>query len=302
MTLLEAIVLAVVQGLTEFLPISSTAHLRVVPALLGWDDPGAAFSAVIQIGTLAAVLTYFWRDVLRILTAMLADLRGGKLATTHDAALGWMIAAGTIPIVVCGLLFKDAIETTLRSLYVVSVALVIVSVLLVLVELVVRRRIAAGEMGRDVGELTWRDAIVVGFAQAAALIPGTSRSGATIFGGLTCGLSREAAARYSFLLSIPSVFAAGLYQLIKAREELLASQDEVVNLVAALVVSAAVGYATIPWLLGFLRTHSTFVFIVYRLLLAGVLLALLTTDRLSPNDGDRQSADSPAAAAAALPR
>lgn len=301
MTLLEAIVLAVVQGLTEFLPISSTAHLRIVPALLGWDDPGAAFSAVIQIGTLAAVLTYFWRDVLRILTAMLADLRGGKLATTHDAQVGWMIAAGTIPIVVCGLLFKDAIETTLRSLYVVSFALVILAVLLALVELVVRRRIAAGDEGRDVGELTWRDAIVVGLAQAAALIPGTSRSGATIFGGLSCGLSREAAARFSFLLSIPSVLLAGLYQLVDARRELLASQSQVVNLVAALVVSAVVGYATIPWLLGFLRTHSTFVFIVYRLLLAGVLLALLTTGRLAPNDGDRHSADSPAAAAA-LPR
>ena len=301
MTLLEAIVLAVVQGLTEFLPISSTAHLRIVPALLGWDDPGAAFSAVIQIGTLAAVLTYFWRDVLRILTAMLADLRGGKLATTHDAQVGWMIAAGTIPIVVCGLLFKDAIETTLRSLYVVSFALVILAVLLALVELVVRRRIAAGDDGRDVGELTWRDAIVVGLAQAAALIPGTSRSGATIFGGLSCGLSREAAARFSFLLSIPSVLLAGLYQLVDARRELLASQSQVVNLVAALVVSAVVGYATIPWLLGFLRTHSTFVFIVYRLLLAGVLLALLTTGRLAPNDGDRHSADSPAAAAA-LPR
>src|SRR3972149_2843929 len=214
MSLLEAIVLAVVQGLTEFQPISSTAHLRIVPALVGWSDPGAAFSAVIQIGTLAAVLTYFWRDVLRIISAMLADLGRGKLATTHDAQLGWMIAVGTLPIIACGLLFKDQIETPLRSLYVVSAALIALALLLAVVELVVRRRIAEGERGRDVGELTWRDAIVVGFAQAAALIPGTSRSGATIFGGLTCGLSREAAARYSFLLSIPSVFAAGQSQFI----------------------------------------------------------------------------------------
>ncbi len=307
MTLLEAIVLAVVQGLTEFLPISSTAHLRIVPALLGWDDPGAAFSAVIQIGTLAAVLTYFWRDVLRIITAMLADLGRGKLATmklatSHDAQVGWMIAAGTIPIVVCGLFFKDQIETTLRSLYVVSFALIGLAVLLAMMELVVRRRIATGENGRDLDQLTWRDAIVVGFAQAAALVPGTSRSGATIFGGLACGLSRETAARYSFLLSIPAIAAAGAYQLIDAREELFASQSQVVNLVAALVVSAAVGYATIPWLLGYLRTHSTFVFIVYRLLLAGAILGLLTTGRLSPNDGDDQSADLPASAAAALPR
>jgi undecaprenyl-diphosphatase len=284
MSIVEAIVLAVVQGLTEFLPISSTAHLRIVPALLGWGDPGAAFSAVIQIGTLAAVLAYFWRDVVRILSAMVADLSRGKLATTHDALLGWMIAAGTVPIVVCGLLFKDEIKTTLRSLYVVSAALVVLALLLAMIELVVRRRIAAGDAGRDVSELTWRDALVVGFAQAAALVPGTSRSGATIFGGLTCGLSREAAARYSFLLSIPSVLLAGLYQLVDARAELFASQAQAVNLVVALVVSAAVGYATIPWLLGFLRTHSTFVFIVYRLILAGVLLGLLTTGRLSAGD------------------
>jgi undecaprenyl-diphosphatase len=302
MSLLEAIVLAVVQGLTEFLPISSTAHLRIVPALLGWSDPGAAFSAVIQIGTLAAVLTYFWRDVVRIIGAMLADARRGKLATTHDALVGWMIAVGTLPIVVCGLAFKHQIETSFRSLYVVSAALVGLAVLLAIVELAVRRRIAAGEPGRDVEQLTWRDAIVVGVAQAAALVPGTSRSGATIFGGLTSGLSREAAARYSFLLSIPAVLLAGLYQLVDARAELLSSQSQVVNLVAALVVSAAVGYATIPWLLGFLRTHSTFLFIAYRLVLAGVLLGLLASGRLAPDDGAGQSAESPAAVAAVFAR
>lgn len=282
MSIVEAIVLAVVQGLTEFLPISSTAHLRIVPALLGWQDPGAAFSAVIQIGTLVAVLAYFWRDIVRILSAMLADLRRGKLATTHDAMLGWMIGVGTVPIVVCGLAFKDAIETTLRSLYVVSAALALVALLLAAAEFWVRRRVAAGEVGRGVDQVTWRDAIGVGFAQAAALVPGTSRSGATILGGLCCGLSREAAARFSFLLSIPSIAAAGLYQLIDARAELLASQSQATNLATALMVSAAVGYATIPWLLGFLRTHSTFVFIVYRLLLAGVLLWLITSGRLAP--------------------
>lgn len=298
MSLLEAIVLAVVQGLTEFLPISSTAHLRIVPALLGWDDPGAAFSAVIQIGTLSAVVAYFWRDIVRILAAMLHDLSNGKLATTHDAMLGWMIAVGTLPIVVCGLAFKDQIETTLRSLYVVSAALIVLALLLAAIEVVVRRRVAAGDAGRGVEEVTWRDAIVVGFAQAAALVPGTSRSGSTIFGGLCCGLSREAAARFSFLLSIPSIAAAGLYQLVSAREELLASQSQVINLVAALLVSAAVGYATIPWLLGFLRTHSTFLFIVYRLVLAAILLGLLTTGRLAPNDGADQSAEAPAAGVA----
>lgn len=285
MSLLEAIVLAVVQGLTEFIPISSTAHLRIVPALLGWNDPGAAFSAVIQIGTLAAVLTYFWRDIVRIAAAMLADLGRGKLATTHDAQLGWMIAVGTLPIVACGLAFQDQIRTTLRSLYVVSAALLVVALLLAAAEVGVRRRRLAGREGRNVDQLTWRDAIVVGFAQAAALVPGTSRSGATILGGLVSGLNREAAARYSFLLSIPSILAAGLYNLIEARQELLASQGQVVNLLAALVVSAAVGYVTIPWLLGFLRTHSTFVFIAYRIMLAGVILALLSQGRLPAEDG-----------------
>lgn len=299
MELIEAIVLAVVQGLTEFLPISSTAHLRIVPALLGWGDPGAAFSAVIQIGTLAAVLSYFWRDVLRILTAMLADLRRGKLATTHDAMLGWMIAVGTVPIVVCGLLFKDTIETTLRSLYVMCAALAGVAVILAIAELVQRRRVAKGRPGREVGELTWRDAIVVGLAQATALVPGTSRSGATICGGLASGLSREGAARFSFLLSIPSIAAAGLYQLVSAREELFASQGQVLNLVVALLVSAAVGYATIPWLLGFLRTHSTFVFIVYRLVLAAVIVGLITSGKLKAVD-EAASPDQPQSTSSAV--
>jgi undecaprenyl-diphosphatase len=283
MGLVEIIVLAIVQGLTEFLPISSTAHLRIVPALMGWKDPGAAYTAVIQIGTLAAVLTYFWRDVVRILRAMLADLRRGRLATTHDAQLGWMIAVGTLPIIACGVLLKETIETTFRSLYVIVAALAGVAVLLAIAELFVSRRRAAGIEGRNVDEVTWRDAIVVGIAQACALVPGTSRSGATILGGLCCGLSREAAARFSFLLSIPSIFAAGMYQLVKARDTLLASRSQVVELVVALVVTAVVGYATIPWLLGFLRKRSTFVFIVYRLLLAGLLLALLMTGRISAN-------------------
>lgn len=282
MSWVETIVLAIVQGLTEFIPISSTAHLRIVPALLGWNDPGAAFSAVIQIGTLAAVLWYFWRDVVRIISAMLADLRRGQLAATHDARFGWMIAVGTLPIIVCGVLFRSHIKTTLRSLYVMSAALAGVAVLLALAEWVVHRRRAAGVMGRDMAEVGWRDAIVVGCAQAAALVPGTSRSGATILGGLCSGLTREAAARFSFLLSIPSIFAAGVFELIEAREELLASSNQVAKLVVALIVTAVVGYATIPWLLAFLRKRSTLVFIVYRLLLAGFLVFLLSSGRIPP--------------------
>jgi undecaprenyl-diphosphatase len=255
--------------------------LKIVPALLGWSDPGASFTAVLQIGTLAAVVWYFWRDVVRILAAMLADLRRGRLATTQDARLGWMIALGTLPIIVCGLVFKDQIKGTLRSLYVMSAALAGVALLLALAEWLVRRRAAAGISGRDVSEVGWRDATVVGFAQAAALVPGTSRSGATILGGLLCGLTREAAARYSFLLSIPSIFAAGVYELIEARKELLASSQDVAKLAVALVITAIVGYATIPWLLAFLRRRTMMLFIVYRLLLAALLLFLLASGRIA---------------------
>ena len=218
---IEIIVLAIVQGLTEFIPISSTAHLRIVPALLGWKDPGAALSAVIQIGTLVAVLWYFWRDVVRILAAMLADLRRGKLATTHDARLGWMIAA------------RHAADHRLRPglsrAHQDDVALAVRDE-----RRAGRRGAAAGNrrMGDSAAQRRrsckaatwiksgWRDAIVIGFAQAAALVPGTSRSGATILGGLCCGLTREAAARFSFLLSIPSIFAAGVFELIEARERI----------------------------------------------------------------------------------
>ncbi len=282
MSWIEIIVLAIVQGLTEFIPVSSTAHLKIVPTLFGWSDPGASFTAVIQIGTLVAVVSYFWRDIMRVITAMLADLRRGKLATTYDARLGWMIALGTLPIVVVGLVFRHQIKTALRSLYVMSAALAGVALLLAAAEWWVRRREAARIHGRDIGQVGWADAVVVGCAQAAALVPGTSRSGATILGGLTRGLTREAAARFSFLLSIPSIFAAGVFELLEARKDLLSSSQDAVKLLVATVVAGIVGYATIPWLLGYLRTRTMNVFIVYRLLLAALLWWLLTSGRLTP--------------------
>jgi len=282
LTWIQAIVLAVVQGLTEFIPISSTAHLKIVPALLGWEnDPGAAFTAVIQVGTLAAVLSYFWRDILRILAAMLADLKRGKLATTHDALLGWMIAVGTLPIIVAGLLFRHQIKSTLRSLYVMSAALAGVAILLALAEWWMRRREAAGHRGRDVSQVGWGDAIAVGCAQACALVPGTSRSGSTILGGLARGLTREAAARFSFLLSIPSIFAAAVFEVVEERHTLFATSQDALKLGVAVVVAGIVGYATIPWLLGYLRARTMNVFIVYRLLLAALLLWLLFSGRLA---------------------
>jgi undecaprenyl-diphosphatase len=281
MSWIQIIVLAIVQGLTEFIPISSTAHLRIVPALLGWPDPGAAFTAVLQIGTLAAVLWYFWRDVVRILRAMISELRRGWWPTSHDAQMGWMIAIGTIPIVVAGLLFRHQIKSTLRSLYVMSAALAGVAVLLAIAEWWMWRREAAGLRGRGVEQVRWRDAIVVGCAQACALVPGTSRSGSTILGGLFCGLTREAAARFSFLLSIPSIFAAAVLEIVEERNVLLASSQDAAKLLVALVIAGVVGYLSIPWLLGYLRSRTMAVFIVYRLLLAALLLWLLFSGRIS---------------------
>ncbi len=279
MDVFRALVLGVVQGLTEFLPISSSGHLRIVPALLGWDDPGAAFTAVIQIGTLAAVLAYFRDDIRRIGRAWTRSLGGGRRGDL-DARMGWMMIAGTVPIVVCGLAFKDQIETTLRSLYVVAGAMIGLALLLALAETRVRLQVRTGRPQKDLKDITWTDALVTGLAQALALVPGSSRSGVTIMAGLFAGMSRETAARFSFLLSLPSVLAAGIYQLYRARGELMSTQDDVMALAVATLVSGVVGYASIAFLLRYLKTHTTMIFIAYRLLLGGLIFYWLSTGRL----------------------
>ena len=282
MELFQAVVLGIVQGLTEFLPISSSAHLRIVPALVGWDDPGAAFTAVIQIGTLVAVLAYFRHDIVRIGWAWTRGLIERRPLAEFDAQLGWMIIVGTVPIVVCGLAFKDAIETTLRSLYVVATALIVLAALLAVAEWAVRRRVAARRQPKQLADITWSDVVTTGVAQAMALVPGSSRSGVTITAGLFVGMSRETAARFSFLLSLPSVLAAGVYQLYAARSELFGSTQDVAALVVATVAALVSGYAAIAWLLYYLRTHTTYLFIVYRLLLGGLLFYLLADGRVAP--------------------
>ena len=206
MSVLEAIVLGIVQGLTEFLPISSTGHLRIVPAMLGWEDPGAAFTAVTQLGTMAAVLLYFRADLWRISRAWLGSLRDPGLRGTPDARLGWYILLGTLPISVFGLLFKDQIETGARDLYLIGSALIVLGLILLLAEQVGRR-------DRDFEHIRTKDGIAIGLAQALALVPGVSRSGATITAGLFMGLDRPAAARFSFLLSVPAVVLSGVFQL-----------------------------------------------------------------------------------------
>jgi undecaprenyl-diphosphatase len=279
--LLEAVVLGIVQGLTEFLPISSSAHLRIVPALLGWSDPGAAFTAVIQIGTLIAVLAYFRRDIVRIGRAWAKGILSGRPLEDLDARMGWMMIAGTLPIVVCGLVFKDAIETTLRSLYVVAGALIALALLLAAAEMFMKRQSKAGKHQKLLDEVRWPEAIFVGLAQAMALVPGSSRSGVTITAGLFSGLSRDTAARFSFLLSLPSVLAAGVYQLYSEREALLGSQEDIVALLVATLAALISGYASIAFLLYYLKTHTTYVFVAYRIVLGVLILYWLANGSLS---------------------
>lgn len=273
MSYLEAVVLGLVQGLTEFLPISSTAHLRIVPALLGWKDPGAAYSAVIQLGTVAAVLVYFAKDLARLTRAFLGGLTSRQPFGTFDARLAWYVGLGTIPIGVCGLLFKKSIETSLRSLYVISTSLIALAVVLFVVEKVASHR-------RTIEQMTLKDGLVIGAWQAVALIPGSSRSGTTITGALSLGFTRADAARYSFLLSIPATTLAGVFEL----KHLLAATDGPGLDVLAIgtLVSFLSGFAAIFGLLRFLRTRSTLVFVAYRIALGLALLGLLSAGVLSP--------------------
>lgn len=283
MKLFEAIILGIVQGLTEFLPISSTAHLRIVPALAGWNDPGAAFTAIVQIGTLAAVLIYFYRDITTILKAVLQGIANGRPLGTQESKMGWMIATGTLPIVVFGLLFKTEIETSLRSLYSISAALIGLALLLTLAEHRMKKRLSEGLAMKSMDDIGWKETLLIGLAQSIALIPGSSRSGVTITGGLFLNLSREAAARFSFLLSLPSVFAAGIYQLYKTRDIIFSSPDNLAAILVATVVSGIVGYASIAFLLNYLKNHSTTIFIIYRFALGGTILLLVTTGLLPAN-------------------
>ncbi len=273
MTLLEAAVLGVVQGLTEFLPISSTAHLRIVPALLGWEDPGAAYSAVIQLGTVVAVLAYFWKDIFRLTRGFLRGLVDRKPFGTEDSRLAWFVGLGTIPIAVVGLLFKSAIKTSLRSLYVIAASLIVLAIVLFIVE-----RLASHK--RTLAEMTLKDGLIIGLWQALALIPGSSRSGTTITGGLSLGLRREDAARYSFLLSIPATTLAGLLELKELFEA--TSRPSTAALVVGTVVSFIAGIAAISGLLRFVKTRSMFTFVVYRIALGVLLLGLLGAGVLQP--------------------
>lgn len=281
MDLLEAVLYGIVQGVTEWLPISSTAHLRILPEILGKPDPGAAFTAVIQLGTLLAVLIFFRGELWRALKGWAGSFTNPQLRGTHEAIMGWAIAVGTVPIVVFGVLFKDSIKGQLRSLYVVATMLIVVGILLWIAEKFAKQT-------RSLESFTVRDGLIIGLCQACALIPGASRSGSTMIGGLTLGFDRSTAAKASFLLSVPSIFAAGIKEFWDARQEILGAQ--LMPVLVATVVSFVVGYATIAWLIGYLQKRSVGVFVVYRVVLGIVLLVLLQTGKIEPMSGVSQEA------------
>ncbi len=274
MSIFQSIVLGIVQGLTEFLPISSTAHLRIVPAVLGWDDPGAAFTAVTQLGTMTAVLLYFRDDLLRIARAWLGSLRRPELRSGLDARTGWYILLGTIPIGIFGLAFKDQIENGARDLYVIGSALIVLGLVLLWAEQV-------GTRERGLEDIQRRDGFLIGLAQALALIPGVSRSGSTISAGLFLGFDRTAAARFSFLLSIPAVVLSGLVELASIVGGDEGDSTSLVALGIATLLAFIVGYASIAFLLRYLTRHSTIVFVVYRVVVGSLVLVLVSTGAIS---------------------
>jgi len=271
MSALEAIVLGIVQGLTEFLPISSTAHLRIVPAFAGWEDPGAAFTAVVQLGTMAAVLLYFRADLTKILVTWARSLRNPSLRGDHDAKMGWYIGLGTIPIAIFGFIFRDQIESGGRDLYVIGTALIVFGLILEYADRTARRN-------RSLDQIGPRDGAFIGIFQALALIPGVSRSGSTITAGLFRGFDRESAARYSFLLSVPAVVLSGLFEARKIGGE---GSAGVAPTLIATILAFIVGYASIAWLLRYLVRHSMTLFVVYRVVLGALVLVLTASGAIS---------------------
>jgi undecaprenyl-diphosphatase len=267
-TWFQAVVLGLIQGLTEFLPISSSAHLRIVPDLFGWPDPGASFTAVIQIGTEVAVLVYFRNDIWRIIRTWTRSLFQPAYRSELEARLGWYVIIGTIPIGILGIVFEDQIKTGARNLWITGSMLIVFGLVLAGSE-------RLGSFRRDTANLTVKDGVLGGLAQSCALIPGVSRSGATIAMGLTLGQKRDTATRFAFLLAIPAVVAAGLFQL----SDVANGESPYSNAQTALatLISFAVGYAAIAWLLRYVATHTYTPFVIYRVLLGATVLILIAS-------------------------
>jgi undecaprenyl-diphosphatase len=272
---LQALVLGLVQGLTEFLPISSSGHLRIVSEIFFGDDAGAAFTAVTQLGTEAAVLIYFARDIGHLAATWFRGIVSAQIRATPDYRIAWLVIIGTIPIGVLGFIFEDQIQTSGRNLWIIGSTLIVFGLVLAAAE-------RYGQQRRRLQQLTVTDGVVMGLAQAMALVPGVSRSGGTISAGLFLGLTRPTAVRYSFLLAIPAVIAAGLFQI----PDVFAVggpglQPTVAQMVVATLLAAVVGYAAIAWLLRYVERHSVYLFVWYRLALGTVVLALLATGTIS---------------------
>jgi undecaprenyl-diphosphatase len=274
--LLEAIILGLVQGLTEFLPISSSAHLRILGEVAGWGDPGATFTAITQLGTETAVIIYFRRDIGRIISKWFRSFgsRGGRRSTgvqkgDPDVRMGWLIIVGTIPIVLVGYFAQDYIRSVFRSLWLVAIVLIVFGILLGLADWL-------GRKNKDLTQLSYRDGILIGLGQMLALIPGVSRSGASTSVGLALGFNRPAAARYSFLLAIPAVFGSGLYELVTSFREPDSNAYSALETAVATVVAFGVGFAVIAGLMAYISKRSFLPFVIYRILLGSTLLVLLS--------------------------
>lgn len=293
MSWFEAVILGLVQGLTEFLPISSSAHLRLTAAFAGWEDPGAAFTAISQIGTETAVLIYFRKDIARIVSAWFRSLYDASMRSDHDAKMGWLVIIGSIPIGVLGLTFQETIEGPFRDLRLIATTLIGMGLLLGYADWRATREQQVGERGgrhraaparrKTLEELGTRDGLLFGLAQSLALVPGVSRSGATITGGLLLGYSREAAARYSFLLAIPAVLASGLFELKEVPGE---SHVGWGTILVATVIAFAVGYAVIAWFMRYITTKSFAPFVIYRVLIGLLIFALIAAGVLEPEAAD----------------
>ena len=269
---LEVIVLGIVQGLTEFLPISSSAHLRIVSAVFFGDDAGAAFTAVTQLGTEAAVLVYFARDIGHLLAVWFRGFRDAAVRATDDYRIAWLVVIGTIPIAALGVVFEDEIQTVARNLWLIATTLVVFGLLLGLAERVGRQRV-------ELNQIRPVDGVVLGFAQAMALVPGVSRSGGTITAGLFLGMTRPAIVRYSFLLAIPAVVASGIFQI---PDVFAGDGPSPLQMTVATLIAFALGYASIAWLLRYVERHSVYLFVWYRVVLGGLLFLALGTSMLAP--------------------
>ncbi|MFF5216787.1 undecaprenyl-diphosphate phosphatase [Micromonospora sp. NPDC000442] len=276
MTWIEAIVLGIVQGLTEFLPVSSSGHLRITSAIFFEQDAGASFTAVTQLGTEAAVLLYFAKDIWRIGRTWVVGIWDKSVRSSLDYRMGWYVIVGSIPIGLFGFLFKDQIRETARNLWVVATTLIVFAFVLAFAEY-------WGRQTRTLRDFRMRDGVVMGFAQALALIPGVSRSGATLTFGLFLSLTRETAARYSFLLAIPAVVMSGIFSLGDVFEPAApgTSVPTVAQMVVATLIAFGVGYAAIAWLLRYVAHHTLYIFVLYRVAIGTLVLALLLTGTIS---------------------